>query len=76
MTVKSVSGDTVTLYEQLAYEHYGNSMYVVNSNNTVGILDPRSSVARLSRNIKIMNDGDSWGCRVIIAGILQPIQQL
>lgn len=75
MTVKSVSGDTVTLYENLAYEHYGASMYVVNPNNTVGIFDPRTSVARINRNIKITNDGDSWGCRVVIAGILNPIQR-
>jgi len=59
----------------LKYEHYGDPNILKNSKNVV-IMDVRSAVGLLTRNIKIMKgpDANNWGCRVLVYSYLEHIK--
>ncbi len=67
----SISGKTITFTPALQFEHYGAATATIS--NTYGVLDARSAVGLLTRNIRITNASDSngWGCRVLNYGYLE-----
>jgi len=65
VTIKSVSGNTITLNENLKYEHYGAAS--VNPSDS-GNIDIRAEVVHLSRSIKVQGvNNDKWGATVVTA---------
>lgn len=63
-----MSGNTVTFTPALVYEHYGAATTTIE--NSYGVLDTRSAVGLLSRNIRVSPapDPNNWGCRVLVYG--------
>ena len=58
-TIKSISGDTITLNSPLSFDHYGCSSPV---STPQGDFDYSAEVANLNRNIVIQgSDEDNWG---------------
>lgn len=68
MKITAINGKEITFTPALTYEHYGASTTTIA--NDYGVLDTRSAVGILTRNIKITgaNDTDDWGCRVLVYG--------
>ena len=66
VTITNISRNTITFTPGLTYEHYGASSITIQK--SYGVLDARSAVGLLSRNIRISPGPDSWGCRVLIYG--------
>ena len=53
----------------LTYDHYGDPEITIN--NDIGILDTRSAVGHLTRNIRIISGTDSgWGYSLVGYGFL------
>lgn len=71
MTITAISGTTITFTPALLFEHYGAATTTVE--NSYGVLDARSAVGLLSRNIKVTPgpDPDNWGCRILVYGYLE-----
>ena len=68
--IKGISGTTITFTPALQYQHYGASGTTIS--NDYGVLDARSTVGYLSRNVKISSgpDPNNWGCRILVYSYL------
>lgn len=68
MEITGISGNIITFTPGLAYEHYGSGSTTIE--NSYGLLDTRSAVGLLTRNIKVTPgpDPDNWGCRILVYG--------
>lgn len=62
VTISAISGTTITLSAALAFSHYGAPTSSLTT-TALGVLDTRTVVAHLSRNIVFGNkDTSGWGC--------------
>lgn len=68
VTITAISGTTVTFTPALTFEHYGAASTTIE--NAYGVLDTRSAVGLLTRNIKITAapDANNWGCQILVYG--------
>lgn len=71
MVIDSIDGNVITFSTPLIYEHYGDATYTIERD--YGILDTRSAVGKINRNIKISSgaDANGWGYRVLVYGYLE-----
>ena len=70
VTIQSISSKTVTFTPALQYNHYGDSSVTIN--NTFGILDTRTAVGHITRNIKFVAGPDNgWGYTILGYGYSQ-----
>lgn len=63
--ISAVSGNTLSLTEALAFDHYGAAQRLNSSVN--GEIDMRGSVGLMTRNIEIIGAGNDHGVTVIVA---------
>ena len=68
--IKAISGKTITLYEPLQFQHWGEMESFSNEKGKNWTLDERAEVGLLTRNIKIQGDETSdrlnYGGRIMI----------
>lgn len=65
VTIQSVSGNSITLVENLKYDHYGAADIDPNESGTVDI---RAEVVHLTRNIRVVGTNkDKWGGHLVTA---------
>ena len=68
VTITGVNGNLVSFVPPLLYEHYGAPSVTIS--NSFGVINTRSAVGLLTRNIRISSaaSGTNWGGRVEIYG--------
>ena len=68
VTITAVNGNLVSFVPALLYEHYGAPSATIS--NSFGVIDTRSAVGMLTRNVRISSaaSGVNWECRILIYG--------
>jgi len=69
VTIASISGNDITLSENLTFNHYGstNTTSVISNISSIPSLDTRARVTHMTRNVKITAGPDTdWGFSLVV----------